>query len=255
MTNKKSIFCYSALAICPQPGLQPPCMTFDVEQSDIETHISDVEKSFCFKKGESHMAKLVFRYGAMGASKSASALMVRFNYLERGMHPVLLKPACEDRDGEMILRSRIGLEAKVDDTVEHFLAQALGSHRDKSYDSIDAVIVDEAQFLDTGSVNGLALLVDRFDVPVICYGLRTDFQGDFFSGSKRLMELADEIEEIPTICWCGKKARFNARVVDGRVVCCGDKIVLGGNDMYVALCRKHFMLRDLGPDWKDWKQD
>ena len=190
------------------------------------------------------MAKLVFRYGAMGASKTANALMVQFNYKERGMNAVILKPACETRDGLSIIQSRMGLSGECT-AVEIFLAQRQDNFYDA--DEIDAIIVDEAQFMTRQQVEQFAKIVDDYDIPVLCYGLRTDFQGNFFEGSRRLMEIADNIQEIPTICWCGKKARFNARISNGRNVESGVQFGLGGNDMYIALCRKHFMMGQIGP--------
>lgn len=185
------------------------------------------------------MAKLYFRYGAMGSSKTANALMVRYNYLEKGQSVILLKPKRENRDGEKIVQSRMGLYAECV-FVEEFLARAeewVPGATDISY---DAVIVDEAQFLTAEQVDLLSELVDRFEIPVLCYGLRTDFQGHFFEGSRRLMEIADVIEEVPTVCWCGKRAQYNARISDGKIVRDGVQVMLGGNECYVSLCRKHF---------------
>lgn len=184
------------------------------------------------------MAKLYFRYGAMGASKTANALMTRYNYQERHKNAVLCKPQLESRDGKKKLKSRIGLESDVA-YIEDILNDL---DHVKQY---DCIIVDEAQFLTATQVDTLSTIVDVYGVPVICYGLKTDFQSQLFEGSKRLLELADDIEEIPTICWCGKKARFNARVVDGKVIKDGPQIVLGANESYVALCRKHYFLGQL----------
>ena len=114
-------------------------------------------------------------------------------------------------------------------------------------DLYDAILVDEANFLTTQQVEWLAWICDVYDIPVLCYGLKTDFRGVLFEGSKRLIELADAIEEIPIICWCGKKARFNARVIDGQMVKDGEQIALGANDLYVPLCRKHFMNGKIKP--------
>lgn len=186
------------------------------------------------------MAKLYFRYGAMGSSKTANALMVRYNYIERNKKVVLLKPRVENRDGEKTIKSRIGLKAECE-MVEDFLEKV--DDRVKEY---DAIIVDEAQFISAENIRKLAEIVDNYDIPVLCYGLKTDFKGNFFEGSEALMALADELEEIPTVCWCGKKARFNARVKDGVVVRDGEQVVMGGNESYVALCRKHFYEGNLG---------
>ena len=181
------------------------------------------------------MAKLVFRYGAMGSSKTANALMVRYNYVEKGKKVVLLKPRCEDRDGAKVIKSRIGL-AEPCEFAEDFLADYSGEH-------YDCIIVDEVQFLSESIIERLSDLVDVHGITVICYGLRTDFQSHLFPGAKRLMELADDIEQIKTICWCGKRAQFNARIMDGKMVTEGEQVQLGGNESYTALCRKHYKLR------------
>ena len=177
------------------------------------------------------MGKLYFRYGAMGSSKTANLLMVHYNYLERGKRPVILKPRIDVRDGINIVKSRIGLQAECI-LVEDFHIES---------NQYDAILVDEANFLSAEQIDWLAEICDVYNIPVLCYGLKTDFQGKLFEGAKRLFELADVIEEIPTICWCGKKAHFNARVVDGKIVRDGEQIALGANDLYVPLCRKHFM--------------
>lgn len=185
------------------------------------------------------MAKLIFRYGAMGSSKTANALMVRYNYVEKGKSVVLLKPKCEDRDGAKDIHSRIGIDA---DCVyaEDFLTNYNGEH-------YDAVIVDEVQFLSEAVINKLSDLVDKHNITVICYGLRTDFRSELFPGAKRLMELADDIEQIKTICWCGKRAHFNARILNGQMVTEGEQVQLGGNESYTALCRKHYKERKINP--------
>lgn len=181
------------------------------------------------------MAKLIFRYGAMGSSKTANALMVRYNYVEKGKKVVLLKPRCEDRDGAKNLKSRIGLEEPCE-FVENFLADYNGEH-------YDCIIVDEVQFLSPEMIDKLSDLVDFHGITVICYGLRTDFQSHLFPGAQRLMELADDIEQIKTICWCGKRAHFNARLLNGEMVTEGEQVQLGGNESYISLCRKHYKER------------
>ncbi len=183
------------------------------------------------------MAKLYFRYGAMGSSKTANAIMVQYNYMERGQHVLMLKPRLENRDGAVVVKSRCGLETECR-FVEDVKAETAMDY--------GCVIVDEAQFLTKEQVKMLVSMVDDYNVPVICYGLRTDFQENFFEGSHWLMAWADTIEEVKTICWCGRKATCNARVVDGRVVKEGDQILLGGSSQYVSLCRKHFHQGDLG---------
>lgn len=177
------------------------------------------------------MAKLYYRYGAMGSSKTANAIMVQYNYTERGQKVLMVKPRLDTRDGERTVKSRSGLET------ECAFAEELP---DIDVSQYDCVIVDEAQFLTQEQVKLLVHIVDDLNVPVIAYGLRADFQGNFFEGSKWLMAWADTIEEVKTICWCGRKATCNARVIDGRVVREGDQILLGGNSQYVSLCRKHW---------------
>ena len=187
------------------------------------------------------MAKLYFRYGAMGSSKTANAIMVQYNYNERGQQVLMVKPRLDDRDGARIERSRCGL------STECVFMEELPALPVESY---DCVIVDEAQFLTKEQVAFLVHVVDDLGVPVIAYGLRTDFQGNFFEGSLWLMAWADTIEEVKTICWCGRKATCNARVADGKVVKEGDQILLGSNSRYVSLCRKHWAKGELG-DFKN----
>ena len=189
------------------------------------------------------MAKLYFRYGAMGSSKTANALMVWFNYKEKGQVPVLLKPRTDTRDGERIIRSRIGLQEPclyVDEFLEYLGRQESRTFACLKKKSYAAVIVDEAQFLTAEQVDRLSDIVDDFGIPVLYYGLRTDFTSHLFEGSKRLFEIADVIEEVPTVCWCGRRAHYNTRIKDGRVVRTGEQIMLGGNETYVSLCRKHY---------------
>ena len=183
------------------------------------------------------MAKLYFRYGAMGSSKTANAVMVQYNYRERGQQVLMLKPKLENRDGATIVRSRCGLEAQCR-FVEELPTLSL--------DGIACVIVDEAHFLTGAQVRMLVDIVDERDIPVICYGLRTDFRGELFEGSRELLCWADTIEEIKTVCWCGRKATFNARVQDGRIVREGEQILLGGNSQYISLCRRHWKSGELG---------
>ena len=182
------------------------------------------------------MAKLYFKYGAMGSSKTASALITKFNYEERGMKVWLIKPATDTRDGDDVIKSRIGLSAKCraidkdEDIFEVFKNEALG---------VDAIICDECQFFTAEQIDGCRRIVDEAGLPVLCFGLRTDFLTHSFSGSARLFEIADSIAEIKTICECGRKAIVNARITaDGKVVTKGRKVMLGGNDSYVAMCHR-----------------
>ena len=179
------------------------------------------------------MAKLYFKYGAMGSSKTANALITRFNYQERGMKVWLIKPSIDDRDGADMIRSRIGLEAKADvitpdvDIFEDF----------KKHTDCHVIIADECQFFTAAQIDQLRAVVDKLDLPVLCFGLRTDFLTHLFEGSRRLFEVADSINEIQTICSCGNKAIVNARIDgEGNVVTEGGQILLGGNDSYVAMC-------------------
>ena len=181
------------------------------------------------------MAKLYFKYGAMGSSKSAQALITKFNYEEKGMRVWLIKPSVDTRDGADLIRSRIGLEAHARIiTPEQDIAaeyRKAGAH--------DVIISDEAQFFTPAQIDQLRTLVDEEDLPVLCFGLRTDFLTHFFPGALRLMELADSITEIKTVCACGRKATVNARIDDrGRIVPEGGQILLGGNDSYVAMCHR-----------------
>lgn len=181
------------------------------------------------------MAKLYFKYGAMGSSKSAQALITKFNYEELGMRVWLIKPSVDTRDGADIIRSRIGLESvaqvitpEQDITAEY---EKAGRH--------DVIIADEAQFFTSGQIDQLRDLVDDENLPVLCFGLRTDFLTHFFPGAQRLMELADSITEIKTVCACGRKATVNARIDGaGRIVTEGSQVLLGGNDSYIAMCHK-----------------
>ena len=190
------------------------------------------------------MAKLYFRYGAMSSSKSANAIMVKYNYGEQGQRALLVKPQLDTRDGIHIVRSRCGLQD------ECILFEDLDLEKVRAHE-YNCLIVDEAQFLTKSQVETLVSIVDDADVPVICYGLRTDFSGNFFEGSKWLMAWADTIEEIKTICWCGRKATCNARL-DGKggITKVGEQVVLGANDKYISLCRKHWRLGDPGPKFR-----
>ena len=183
------------------------------------------------------MAKLYFKYGAMGSSKTAQALITRYNYEEKGMGTWLIKSGTDVRDGELILRSRIGLEARADVMKPETDIYALFA-RDHREDC-RVVIVDECQFMTEEQIEQLRAIVDDFSVPVLCFGLRTDFLTKLFPGSRRLMELADVIEEIKTMCDCGAKGTVNARIdAQGYVVTEGEQVMLGGNDSYIAMCHR-----------------
>jgi thymidine kinase len=181
------------------------------------------------------MAKLYFKYGAMGSSKSAQALITQFNYEELGMRVWLIKPSIDDRDGANIVKSRIGLSREADvvfpqDDIRDRYTQA---------GTCDVIIADEAQFLTPAQIDQLRELVDERNIPVLCFGLRTDFLTHLFPGSQRLMELADSITEIKNVCACGSKATVNARFdPTGRILTEGSQVFLGGNDSYVAMCHR-----------------
>ena len=185
------------------------------------------------------MAKLYFKYGAMGSSKTAQALITKYNYEENDMKVWLIKPSADTRDGVQILRSRIGLAAAVEVMPpEMDIYMIFGNTR---LGKCDAVIVDECQFLTETQIDQLRAIVNDYNVPVMCFGLRTDFQTRLFPGSRRLMELADCIEEIKTMCDCGSKATVNARISDGYIVTEGAQVVLGGNDSYIAMCHRCYV--------------
>ena len=181
------------------------------------------------------MAKLYFKFGAMGCSKTAQALITKFNYEERDMKVLLLKPSVDTRDGADVVRSRIGLEAKAVcvPADRDIYALYLSDYRDCRVDLF------ECQFLTPEQVDQLGQIVIDFDVPVLCFGLSTDFQTHLFPGSRRLFEIAESITEIKSVCRCGAKATVNARFDDeGHVVFSGAQVVLGGNDRYMAMCRR-----------------
>jgi len=176
----------------------------------------------------------------MGSSKTAQALITKYNYEENDMKVWLIKPSADTRDGAEVLRSRIGLEARVEvmlpdqNIYDRYTATRNGS--------CHAVIVDECQFMTEAQIDQLRAIVDDYNVPVLCFGLRTDFQTKLFPGSRRLMEVADTIQEIKTICDCSAKATVNARIdSDGYIVTEGAQVVLGGNDSYIAMCHRCWM--------------
>lgn len=184
------------------------------------------------------MAKLYFKYGAMGSSKTAQALITKYNYEENDLRVWLLKPVTDQRDGKCTIRSRIGLEAEAETIApQQDIYELFASRRD-----VDVVIVDECQFFPPEQIDQLRRIVDDFNAPVLCFGLRTDFLTKAFPGSARLLEVADNIEEIKTICDCGAKATVNARIdANGHVVTQGDQVFLGGNDAYIAMCHRCYV--------------
>lgn len=182
------------------------------------------------------MAKLYFKFGAMGSSKTAQALITKFNYEERNMKVLLLKPAIDDRDGANAVKSRIGLQNEAVTVRED---ENIYETYCKKYSDCNVIIVDECQFLAPEQVDQLADIVITKDIPVLCFGLSTDFTTHLFPGSKRLFEIAQSITEIKSVCTCGAKATVNARLDEkGRIVTEGSQVCIGGNDRYVAMCRK-----------------
>ena len=191
------------------------------------------------------MAKLYFYYGAMGASKTAQALMTKFNYEEKGQKALLLKADLDtrdDRDGKHLIRSRVGLESE-----GGLLSEFCDNYQEILRERYDVIIVDEAQFATRAQVSVLCEIVDTFNIPVVTYGLRSDFQGNLFTGSEALLAYADQILEIKTMCWCGKKATMNARFNENGIIKEGDQIVMGAGSNYTALCHKHWKLGMLHP--------
>jgi len=196
------------------------------------------------------MAKVYFRYAAMNAGKSTQILQVRHNYHERHQTTLLLKPSVDNREGADLIRARVGLEAKVDAVIapDSHLGELLQALLAEGTRRPDCILVDEAQFLSQEQVGQLCDLADFEGIPVMCYGLRSDFRGLLFPGSAALMALADNIEELKTICWCGRKATVNARLVDGRITLEGPQVLIGGNETYISLCRKHWRLDQASPE-------
>ncbi|MBR2276277.1 MAG: thymidine kinase [Lachnospiraceae bacterium] len=191
------------------------------------------------------MAKLYFYYGAMGASKTAQALMTKFNYEEKGQKALLVKADLDtrdDRDGKHLIRSRVGLESE-----GGLLGEFCDNYQEILKEQYDVIIVDEAQFATREQVDILCEVVDSYNIPVVAYGLRSDFQGNLFTGSEALLAYADQILEIKTMCWCGKKATMNARFNENGIIKEGDQIVMGANSNYTALCRKHWRQGQLHP--------
>jgi len=193
------------------------------------------------------VAQLYYRYSTMNAGKSIELIKVAYNYEERGKRVLVLTPSVDDRHGVGVIASRIGLTRDAipvnDETniLELFM-------KENRKCPIDCVLVDECQFLKKHHVHELVEIVDSCDTPVLAYGLKNDFKNELFEGSYYMLVYADKIEEIKTICWCGRKATMVARILDGKFVKTGEQIVVGGNDMYISLCRKHYNDGRLGPD-------
>ena len=185
------------------------------------------------------MAKLYFYYSAMNAGKTTTLLQSNYNYQERGMRTLVLKPKLDDRFGEGI-RSRIGLHAEAHDFGGEDDLFAIATAR-RDTEGLDCVLVDEAQFMKRAQVEQLTEIVDTLAIPVLTYGLRTDFQGELFEGSTHLLAWADELKEIKTICHCGRKATMVVRLdAAGRALRSGEQVQIGGNEQYVSMCRVHY---------------
>ena len=175
---------------------------------------------------------LIFKYGTMGSSKTANAIMTAYNFETKGLKTLFVKPDLENRDGDTLVKSRIGL-------VRECILWSDFAEMDIS--DVDKIIIDECHFLKKENIDYLSDIVDIYGIDVICFGLRSDFKTNLFEGSKRLFEIADKLEEIENNCWCGQKAIINARLDKNKnVVLDGDQIVLGGDNIYVPLCRKHY---------------
>lgn len=193
------------------------------------------------------MSQLYYRYSSMNAGKSLELIKVAYNYRERGKNILILVPEVGEREKKGKIVSRVGLEIDATPITEDVNILDLFINENKK-EKIDCVLIDEGQFLKKHHVLELTEVVDSFDTPVLVYGLKNDFRNELFEGSYHLLVYSDKIEEIKTICWCGRKATMVARVSDGKFVKTGDQIVVGGNSMYVSLCRKHYNDGRLGPE-------
>jgi len=192
------------------------------------------------------MAKLYFYYSAMNAGKTTTLVQSAYNYRERGMKTLVLKPTIDERHSSSIIRSRIGLEIDALSIETNDDLFKITEKANKKY-PLSCVLLDEAQFLSKPQVFSLGEIVDKLDIPVLAYGLRSDFRGELFEGSMHLLAWADELVEIKTICHCGKKANMVLRLDEnGKPVSIGDQVKIGGNDIYVSVCRKHFKMQQAG---------
>ena len=189
------------------------------------------------------MAKLRFKYGCMNSSKTLSLLTTAYNFEEKNIPFLVLKPSIDTRDGENTVKSRAGIEREcVSVTPEMDIYDAINKYNvilETAFSKLEWVLIDEAQFLTNEQINQLSDVVDFLNIEVMCYGLRTDFKSEMFPASQRLFELADEIEEVKSRCSCGKKTIINARInEDGDVITNGEQVMIGGEEKYIALCRK-----------------
>ena len=189
------------------------------------------------------MAKLRFYYGTMGSSKTLRLLTTAYNFEEKGIKFMVLKPSIDTRDGESIIKSRVGLERECilvgKDVDLYDSVESYNNILNSEFQKLDWILIDECQFLTEKQIDELALIVDNLNIDVMCFGLRTDFRSKLFPASKRLFELADEIEEIKSRCECGRKTSINARFnKNGEIILDGNQIMIGGDDLYKPLCRK-----------------
>jgi len=192
------------------------------------------------------LAKLYFSYAAMNAGKSTVLLQASYNYRERGMNTLIMTAALDTRAGKDLVSSRIGVDAPANPfTSDMDIFEFV--HQKNTEQKLQCVLIDEAQFLQEQQVWQLANVADTLGIPVLCYGLRTDFQGQLFTGSAALLAIADTLREIRTICWCGSKATMVLRLnTDGEVIEHGEQVEIGGNERYISLCRHHWSQRDTG---------
>lgn len=184
------------------------------------------------------MAKLYFKFGAMGGGKTLDLIRVNFNYIEKGLTPLVFKSAIHTRDGLYTINSRTGDEIACD--LIHNDTDIVELLKDVTLDTCDVILIDEVHFLTAKQITDLKDIVLEKDIPILCYGLMTNFKSYLFEGSKRLVEIADKLDEIKSVCWCGSKATQNTRVVDDVVIKEGVEVLIGGNETYVPLCYKHF---------------
>ena len=195
------------------------------------------------------MAKLYFRYGAMNSGKSTALMQVAHNYEEQGMQVLILKPQVDTKGGSELV-SRLGVHRKADRLIRPDMDVFEVVREASQATKLACVLCDESQFFTAEQAEQLFMVTVDLNIPVICYGLRADFKGELFPGSYELLVMADKLEEVKTICWCGKKAMFNARFDEnGKVLKEGAQVVLGANDKYIGLCRRHWRAGDLGPDF------
>ena len=192
------------------------------------------------------MAKLYFNYSSMNAGKSTMLLQANHNYQERGMSTIIYTSSVDDRYGKKEIVSRIGLKAEsnIFSSDTNIYEEVISFNKDKG---VDCVLIDEAQFLSKDQVAQLGQIVDNLDIPVLTFGIRTDFKGNLFEGSEYLLAWADNLKEIKTVCHCGRKATMVLRLDEnGNVLETGDQIEIGGNEKYVSICRKHFYEKNIG---------